>query len=162
MVLASYTNKRNLFIVVAVTDPTFVEEDYETVKDLITDTDMELYKQKMYQSVEQGLAYRVYKDNVLTGFVYNIIHNGKYYGASIKVVDIESTLIALKTMFDIVDYHKIEFLPHTHSLQMFKSMIRGTVIRTFHNRGRGTLSILRSDIVPLGERLFKYFQLEEL
>lgn len=160
MVAVSYTKDSITYTVRGITDPAQVEIDVLEVLSSIGDTDLIAYKNRMYKSIEQGYAFEILKDTQRVGFVYNIVINDRYYGASINVTDTIGMLIAFKTMFEICDFHKIEFSPHYGNVKDFKSLIRGDILRVFYNKGRTMVAIIRDDVVPLGLKLFKYFGIE--
>lgn len=142
-------------------DMTKIDSDMESVKDTISDADPVEYRDNMAESVQQGLAYEIYKNEDRVGFVYNRVEYGEYMGASIYITDTLAMLIALKTMFEIYDYHKITFVPHEDNLKYFKAMAYGPDIRVYHETGNH-LVIRREDLETKGLRLFKYFGIEAL
>jgi len=116
-----------------------------------------VYRDNMVASVYQDMAYCVYKNDVRIGFVYNRVEKYRYFGASIWMKDTIGMIIAMKTMFEVCDNHKIELVPHEGGMKDFLSMATGTSIRTYHTRNRDAIVFLKEDLAPKGERLFKYF-----
>ena len=70
-------------------------------------------------------------------------------------------LVALKTMFELYETHKISFMPHKANLQYFKAMAYGPDIRV-HYSTRKPLVIRRDELEQKGLKLFKYFGIEAL
>ena len=162
MVAVSYTNGSDTYLVQPILDVLSKRADAIAALALVgNDTPLDKYENAMKQSIEQRLAYEIYKNDTRVGYVYNRVENNTYYGACINVKGFEAMAIAMKHMFEIYDSHKIVFSPHTHNLKSFKSMIKGSIIRAWHN-GRKTVSILREDIVPQGIKVFNYLRLREI
>ena len=162
MEAASYIKGSTRYNVQPITTYEMIEHDIGMVLELIEGTSLSEYRYNMEVAVDQGLAYAVYKGLTRLGFVYNRIEGNKYYGSSIFIhKDIIGTMIALRTMFEIVDYKKIEFAPHKDNLKYFKSMIAGNNIRAYHS-GRPTVTITKDKMWDEGVRLFKYFGLEKV
>lgn len=159
MVHASYTCDSVVYTVKFITTTDYIMEDMLEVSEHIIDTDPDIYRIYMMDSVAQGLAYDIWRDGVRVGFVYNRMEGVKYMGASIHITDSIAMLIALKTMFEIKDVHKISFFPHKSNLKYFKSMARGCDIRTYHTTGK-PLPILRENMEANGRKLFSYLGIE--
>lgn len=158
---ASYTCDGLTYRVSFIEDTSSIDSDIATVIDTVQDTDIDVYRSNMVMSVEQHLAYCIYKNDVRVGFVYNRVENGLYLGSSINITDTIAMLIALKTMFEIYDYHKIQFVPHNRDIRMFKSMAYGPDIRSYYSSNE-YLVIRREDIEKNGLRLFKYLGIQYL
>lgn len=154
----SYTNNGDVYELVKVKSYTLADEDSLDVKHLLGDTDFEEYRVRMYGSVDQGYAFRVLKNGMKKGFVYSYMLDGKLYGASIKLNGHIPMALGLKHIFDIVDFHKIEFMPHG-DISHFKSMLTGSSIRTY-NSHNSMVKILRRDVVEAGFRVFQYLGIE--
>ena len=161
MEVASYICDGIVYTVKLIGDEGQVPKDIEKVLHLIDDTDPLVYANNMIESVHQGLAYELYKENDRMGFVYNRIEDGNYYGASICIDDTICMLIALKTMFELYETHKISFMPHTTNLQCFKAMAYGPDIRMHYSAGN-PLIIRRDELEQKGLKLFRYFGIEAL
>lgn len=164
MVLASYTNGKHTYTVNLITTKEKIPSDSAEALELVNHDieSIEEYVNAMNQSVEQGLAYEIHRGTERLGYVYNRNVDGVYYGASINVKGFEAMAIALKTMFEInKTAHKIVFKPHGNNIMQFKGMIKGQSIRAWHN-GKQTVSILRSEVEPIGERVFNYLGLEKI
>lgn len=153
----SYIDDDSIYEIRKVISPIYADEDVQDVMHLIEGTDIYKYKDNMYTSIHQGYAFRVYKDGVKKGFVYNYMKDGKYYGGSILLKGTVVMALGLKHVFDICDYHKIEFQPHGDIAQ-FKSMLTGTSIRIHHSTGK-PVTILRKDIMEAGYAIFKYLNI---
>ena len=162
MVPVSYIKGSTRYNVQPITTYEMIEHDIGMVLELIEGTSISEYRYNMEVSVDQGLAYAVFKGTERLGFVYNRVENNKYYGSSIFIhKDVIGLMVALRTMFEIVDYKKIEFAPHKDNLKYFKSMIAGDKIRAYHS-GKPTVTITKERMWDEGVRLFKYFGLERV
>jgi hypothetical protein len=161
MAVASYICEGNIYTVTLIDDTNKIESDMESVKDIISDTDPIEYKANMIESVRQGLAYEIYKNENRVGFVYNKVDGYEYQGCSINILDTISMLIALKTMFEIYDSHKISFNPHTTNIRDFKSMAYGPDIRVYYTT-KEPLVLRRAMLEEKGLKLFKYLGIEAL
>jgi hypothetical protein len=155
MAVASYTCDGDIYTVMLIDDISKIESDMESVKDVISDTDPIEYKANMVESIRQGLAYEIYKNEDRVGFVYNKVDGYKYQGCSINITDTIAMLIALKTMFEIHDSHKISFNPHTTNIRDFKSMAYGPDIRVYYTT-KEPLVLRRDMLEEKGLKLFKY------
>jgi len=160
MVHASYTCDGDLYRVEMITDTSMIDADMATVGDVIDDIDPEVYRDNMVASVYQDMAYCIYKNDVRIGFVYNRVERYRYFGASIWMKDTIGMIIAMKTMFEVCDNHKIEIVPHEGCIIDYISMASGTSIRTYHCGTRDAIVFLRDELVPKGEKLFKYFGIQ--
>lgn len=160
MEVVSYISPKHTYKIVPITDDLHVNDDIASVADIIEGTDVQEYKSAVLDSIDQELAYSVYKDEERVGFVYNRVYDNKYYCASIRIDDPIAVVVALRSMFEIANYTKILFLPHNDNLKYFKSMIDGHVIRAFHS-GLPSVSITKKRMWDEGVRLFKYFGLEK-
>lgn len=163
MGLASYTNGNDIFTVNKIETYEPIERDSAEALSLVNyDVDSEEeYKLAMQESVNQRLAYEVIKNDTRVGYVYNRIVDGVYYGSCINVIGFEAMVIALKTMFEIHDSHKIVFKPHGGNLNLFKSLVLGQTIRAWHN-GKETVSVMKDVVLSRGEKAFSYLGLKEL
>lgn len=162
MVHASYRSSTDLYEVRMITTQTKINADVDTVRDVIKDTSIVKYKEAMKESVRQKLAYAVWKNGERVGFVYNRIEGYRYLGCSINILDHIAMILAMKTMFEICDKHKIEFAPHTGNLKYFKSMLLGHSIRGWHQGERDSVVVMREDVESKGLKMFKYLGLEML
>lgn len=158
----SYVKGSTKYSVQPITTYEMIDHDIGLVIDIIEDTPIDLYRKNMEMGVDQGLTYAIFKGNVRVGFVYNRVEKGKYYGSSIFIdKDIIGLLVALRTMFEIVDKKTITFAPHKDNLKYFKSMTTGESIRAYHS-GKSTVVILKEKMLEEGVKLFKYFGLERV
>lgn len=154
----SYISDTSIYEIVKVKEYVQADEDVEDVMYLIEGTNIEAYKINMYKSIDQGYAFRIYEDGVKKGFIYSYKEDGKYLGGSILLKGAIPMALGLKHVFDICDWHKIQFLPHGDTAQ-FKSMLTGTSLRV-HNSLGGYVSILRKDVAEAGYKIFRYFNLQ--
>jgi hypothetical protein len=161
MAVASYICECNIYTVTLIDDINKIESDMESVKDVISDTDPIEYKANMIESVRQGLAYEIYKNEDRVGFVYNKVDGNEYQGCSINIIDTIAMLIALKTMFEIYDNHKISFNPHTTNIRDFKGMAYGPDIRVYYTT-KDPLVLRRDILEEKGLKLFKYLGIDTL
>jgi hypothetical protein len=161
MAVASYICESNIYTVILIDNLNKIESDMESVKDVISDTDLIEYKANMVESIRQGLAYEIYKNEDRVGFVYNKVDGYEYQGCSINIVDTIAMLIALKTMFEIYDSHKISFNPHATNIRDFKGMAYGPDIRA-HYTTKNPLVLRREMLEEKGLKLFKYLGIEAL
>lgn len=162
MEAVSYTKDNHRYDVIPITDESYINADMQTVATEIQDTDPAAYRANMQLGVQQGLAYSIFRDGIRIGFVYNRIENNRYYGSSIFIDrDLAGMIVAFKSMFEICDKHKIEFVPHTGNLHYFKSMIDGSTLRLFHN-GAPTVTIMRDKMIADGYRAFHYLGIQQL
>lgn len=156
MEAVSYIYKDDTYTLTPILNSNYIDEDYLTVREEVYDTPENVYKDNMLKAVSQGLAFSVYKNTKRIGFVYNYIEDYKYLGACIWLKnDYIGSLVALKTIFDITDAHKLSFTPHYNGIMYFKSMITGSDIRAFYS-GQPYVSIIKSNVVAKGEKIFKY------
>lgn len=154
----SYISEGNIYEVRKVTEYAQADVDLFDVLELVKGTDLDKYVSRMYESVDQGYAFRVYKNGLKCGFVYSYMKDGKYLGASIKLNGAVPMVVGLKHVFDICDWHKIEFMPHG-DVSQFKSMLTGSSIRTYNSHG-SMVKILRKDVVEAGYKVFRYLNIE--
>ena len=156
MEAVSYISDGVTYKVEPILDDSFIAGDMLTVADAVQDTDPDEYKSAMEKSVEQELAFSVYVEDTRVGFVYCYKEDFKYIGASLYIHhNLISVLVALRTIFEMSDSHKLVFTPHEDGLQYFKSMCTGPSIRAYHAVG-SPVTVLRSSIYAKGERLFSY------
>ena len=157
---ASYIQESDVYEVRYITEDTSIDTDIEVVLPAITDTAIEVYRANMAESVNQGLAYAIYKNNTKVGFVYNYIRESKYYGASIYIPGSVVTCLGLKTMFEICDNHKIQFVPHANNLSGFLPMATGENIRAYHS-GKPFISVTKKYMYPRVKKLYHYLNIQE-
>lgn len=161
MAHASYTNDTNVYTVHTISEYNNTDaEDALLLVNYDVD-DVEAYKSAMKDSVQQGLAYEIYKDAERVGYVYNRMVGDVYTGCSINIQDYEAMAIAFKHMFEVCDKHKIVFKPHGGNVHMFKGLLSGTALRTYNN-GKDTVSVLRKDVEEKGYKVFMYMGLKEV
>lgn len=161
MEIAKYFVNNNIYNINKIIDVIEIDKDLEEVLDAITDTPLDKYKENMIKSVQQELAFSIYKDNIKIGFVYNYMEDFKYIGASMYIhTDIIATLLAFKTIFDINDTHKLSFIPHQDGIKYFKSIVLGDSIRAYHKIGSPVV-VLRSTIYEKGFKMFKYLGIKK-
>lgn len=162
MVHASYTCKGNTYTVEIISNEDMIDTDIQSVVHLIEGTDIDKYRTKMVESVEQGLAFAVFKNGERVGFMYNKETHKGYYGCSINIPDNVALMIAMKTVFELSGKHKIQFTPHGKaSLKAFISMAKGHNIRAYHS-GSPYITIVKSYIEPKTKKLFPYLGIEEI
>lgn len=163
MIIATYLGNDSIYEVKEILDNTVVKVDAVESLALVDYNveSVEAYECNMDLSIEQKLAFDVYKNNQRIGYVYNIIDNEVYIGCSIHLVDTIGMLLAFKTMFEICDKHRIIFAPHGNNINMFKSLVYGPSYRMYNN-GSNTVTILKDDMVSKGQRMFKYLGIEEI
>lgn len=160
MVAASYIRGSTKYSVEPITTYEMIDHDIGMVLELIEGTPLDKYRHNMEVSVDQRLAYAVFKGTERVGFVYNRVEGNKYYGSSIYVwKDLVAMMVAMKTMFEIAPYKKITFVPHKDNLKYFKSMIAGDKIRAYHS-GKTTVTIVGDKLMAEGPRLFEYLGIE--
>jgi hypothetical protein len=162
MEAVSYTDGNDIYTVKPITDTIMLGADAEAALEIVGyDNPTELYKEAMLESILQGLAYEIWKNDGRVGYIYNAVIDEKYIGISINVKGYEAMAIAMKHMFEINDSHKIIFHPHSIGVGAFKSMLLGTSIRNMHN-GKNEVVILKKDIVYKGHKVFHYLGLREI
>ena len=156
----SYKRGSTSYTVEPIDSYDMIDRDISVVIDLIEGTPLDGYRSNMETSVDQGLAYAIFKDNLRIGFVYNRVEAGAYLGSSIFInKDLVAMNLAMKTMFEIYDARSIRFTPHQDNLRYFKSMVRGTSIRAYYS-GVPYVTIIRDDIIAKGKEMFFYLGLE--
>jgi len=162
MLHVSYTNKQGAqYTVHKIEDLNQIDLDIAEVEDKLIDTYLPLYKKNMVTSLEQGLAFAIFKEDKRIGFVYMLVKDNMYIGVSIHLEkDVTGMLIGLRTIFEIYDAHKIKVTPHPGGLKYFLSMATGSSIRAYHTHG-SPLTILREDIYEKGKKMFKYLGLTD-
>jgi len=161
MEVVSYICNSTIYTVVPISNTSYIDEDINTVRDKIVGTPIDSYRSNMEESVRQGLAFCIHKDGNKVGFVYTYIKDHRYVGASIHVYgDIVSSMVALRTIFEVNDTHKIIFTPHSTGLDYFKSMATGPSIRAHHATG-GPVTILRDTVYTKGQKIYKYLGIAE-
>lgn len=161
MVHASYKSNTDIYEVRMITTEDMIDTDMRSVSETIQDTDPIVYRENMVESITQSLAYDIWKNGTRVGFVYNRVDGYRYLGCSINIWDHIGMLLAMKTMFEICDKHKIEFAPHTGNLKWFKSMVQGAKLFEYNNGGT-CIPILKRDVEANGVRMFKYLGIEKL
>jgi len=159
MEVVSYICKGIHYTVLPITDTAGIDSDIATIITEIDNVDMEEYKANMIESVAQGLAYAVYRGEDRVGFVYNKVNGNRYLGCSIHIWDHVAMLIAMKTMFEIHNSHKIEFSPHSKNMKYFMSLLYAPSVRKHYVDG-SPLVVLRDPLVSKGKDLFKYYSIE--
>lgn len=162
MEAVSYICDNTFYTIKAITTCDSIPYDVNTVYSIIKDTDITQYISNMELSVKQGYSFAIFKDGIRVGFVYSFKQNHQYIGASIYIIgDVVAASIALKTIFDITDSHKIVFMPHKDNLKFFISMIEGTSIRA-HYTDNSPIAILRNVVYTKGTKIFKYLNIQEV
>ena len=156
----TYACKGSNYYVKSIKDYSYIATDTYQIIDAIEDTDIAKYKANMKLSVDQELAYSIYKDTERVGYVYNYTIDKAYYGASINIQNPVAMILGLKTMFEIYDSHKISFVPHKNNLKYFKSLALGSSIREYHNYNT-PVAILRDALLTKGRKAFFYMKIEE-
>jgi len=157
-----FKHNNSIYEIVTVVSYDDLEIHFSKVLPLIHGTDEEWYKTRMRLGIDQGLAFEVLKDGIYVGHVYTRIEDDKFYGTSVLLgTDITTTVIAFLEIAKQTDRRVIRFMPHSvEQLKQFMSMLYKPSIRNFHSFG-STVSILRKDIVPRLERIYKYLRIEE-
>ena len=151
-----YKYKDTTYKIIPILDYSYINTDVATVEDTISDTPIEKYIYNMLISVDQNLAFSVIVNNVRVGFVYSYLNNYVYTGASIHIhYDIVSTIIALKTIFDIQNSHKLVFIPHVGGLYYFKSMATELSIKAYYYN-KSPLVVIRDNVYTKGEKIYNY------
>lgn len=94
------------------------------------------YVQNMHQSIEQGLAFKVYHETTCVGFLYlrkdNQKFSGKLIASSLYIPrDIVAQVILFMTI-KLGQYKTIIVFPHGKSLLQYKSFITGTSLRLYN------------------------------
>jgi hypothetical protein len=162
MKVVSYTDGNNTYTVRPITDTIMLDIDAHAALAIVNyDNPIEQYREMMLTSIQQELAYEVWKNNERVGYVYNVVKDDVYTGASINVKGYEAMAIVMKHMFEIYDSHKIVFHPHSTGIDAFKSMLLGTSIRNMHN-GSNEVVILKKDVYEKGCKVFTYLELKEI
>lgn len=162
MTHASYTCRGDIYTVEIMPSGYMIDADIASVAHLIGDTDPNEYRDQMVESVEQKLAFAVFKNGTRVGFMYNKETHKGYYGCSINIPDNVALMVGMKTIFELSSKHKIQFKPHgKESLKAFMSMAKGHNIRAYHS-GSPYITIVKDYILPKTKKLFPYFGIEEI
>lgn len=160
MLHASYKSDNDIYEVVQASLDD-IDNDIELALADI-DTIDDGYRDRMVESVNQKLGYRLLKNGNRIGIMYNAVINGEYVGCSIYCKnDRVGMVILLKSMFEVYDWHKILIMPYGDGLKYFVSMASAGSIKEYHTR-KTPLAIIRKDIEPLGKRVFDYLKIKEL
>lgn len=160
MAVASYKSNEDVYELVRASMED-VEEDMAFALQDVVEVDVE-YKSRMEESVRQELGFRVLKNGIRIGVMYNAVIDGEYTGCSIYCKDDRvGMMVILKSMFEVYDWYKIVVMPHEGGLKYFVSMASTASIIKYHAVGT-PIEIIKSDIVPLGVKAFKYLGIEEL
>lgn len=162
MVHALYRNNEDIYIVEILEDYSHIDEDATLATTDVQGVDLDEYKSRMRDSVDQRLAYHVKKNGARIGLAYSRMSEIGYEGCSIYCKgDLIATMVLLRTMFEICDYHKIQIYPHEGTIHNFISMVTADSIREYHQLNK-PLVIVKKDILQQGEKLFKYLNIEKL
>lgn len=134
-----------------------IYSDYEIVRELVSDTPEDLYKDLMLKSVECELAYRVTDSNGKLGFMYTYIEKCVGYGSAIySNIPVIGFVCLLKELFNEYPSHKILMVPHRGNIAYLKSMVTGCSLRECHNNENEYLVVKLKDMrVKFKELYFK-------
>jgi len=160
MIVASYRSNGSKYSLVTVTEG-MIDSDMEfALQDGVVVDDA--YRNRMVESVKQGLAFRITKSGKRIGVMYNMVVGEEYIGCSIYCKnDPVGMLILMKSMFDVYDSHKIKIMPHEGMIGDFVSMATADSIKQYHALA-SPLTITKATLVPKGEKMFKYLKIEVL
>lgn len=161
MVHAVYKCNNDIYTIIIISDTSYIDEDISSVSAMITDTDLAIYKENMVQSVSQKLAFSVFKNDIRIGFMYNRLDVHVYKGASVRLTDPIGVLLGMKTVFELLDTHKITFIPHAGGIKNFLSLVYGPDIREYYS-GAKDLVVRRVYIEPKGLQMYKYLGIEKI
>lgn len=160
MVHASYISNGNIYEVVKATVDD-IDDDMIFALQGNVEVDEE-YKERMKESVQQGLGYRLLKNGVRIGVMYNAVFNEEYTGCSLYCKDDKvGMIILLKSIFEVYDWHKLVLMPHEDGLKYFVSMATTGSIKEYHMRGL-PLVISKKEVVDKGRKIFNYLGVEEI
>lgn len=160
MVHASYKCHGSLYTVERIDDYLTIDSDADRALRDTTGVDIVEYTDRMEDSVNQQLAYRVMKDGLQTAVMYNRVVGYSYEGVSIYCEkDSVAMLILLKSMFEIYPAHKLLVMPYADSLKYFISMATSESIREYHLSGK-PLVLVKAELEKNGPKLFTYMQIE--
>lgn len=151
-----YVCGTDVYRIKPITDPADVLTDYEKVRSLVTDTPEDEYKEDMYESINQGLAFSVWKNDLRVGCEYNTYRDYRYFGECFYMLGRIPMIIGLYEAFQIHDNHKIEFAPHEDTLKYFISAAIGHSIRGWHQGERDAIALVRDDFIPKVELCLQY------
>lgn len=162
MEVASYINNADIYTVEPIIDTNLINTRIEYIINIGTPIDdIENYKESMIDSVKHGYAIQVKKNDVCTGWFYGDVKDNKYYGRSIYAEDIYSGILLFKRIFELYDYHKIQFMPHdVKSMLWFKSLLSIESIKLWYSAKR-PVTIMRDIVVNKGMKVFKYLGFKE-
>lgn len=130
------------------------EEDldihYSLLADKITDTDKNIYINRMQLSVDQGNAFKIGNK----AFLYLYVENNKWYGASIFSEEILLLVFLMVSTSAHLGYRKIEFIPHLGMINKIKSMLNSDSIRVYRTNGKNVI-IRMDELINKFAKLFK-------
>ena len=147
MVAVFYTKTNSYVVERCIEDD--IAKHYEMVSDIVTDVDKDVYLDRMRLSVKQGNAFKL--DD---SFLYLYTENRKWYGASVFASDVLFLVMLMVCTSKLLQYRKIEFVPHKGMISKMKSMIDGSSIRLFRTNG-GFIPIRVDGLIEKFRRLFE-------
>jgi len=129
---------------------------YLKVEALANGGSVDGYKERMFESITTGYAYKIESEGVLLGFMYNLVEIRNGVGTSIwGSGDTISMMLLMKTAFETFPKHKILVDVYERTLGDFKSLAIGSSIRNNHNYNT-PISI---HIKPLQEKFARLFNM---
>lgn len=157
-----YTHNNSIYTFNYITTDKQLNTHFNIVKHLLGDTDTTWYKDKMRVGIDQGLAFEVLKNGEYAGHVYTRLEDDKFYGTSVYLVNNPVVaILGFKKISEQTDKNKIRFALHSkEQLLDFVSILTGPSIRRYHAFG-STVEILREDIVPKIDKMYKYLGVHE-
>ena len=136
-----------------------IEKDLEVIT--IPISNVIEYRKRMCLSVDQQLAYRVYKDGVSLAFMYNYKKDKKYFSASIYSNDKVAFILLLKTVFELNNSYCIFVNPHEGFVNKYKSFFSQTSLRRWYT-AKQPIPIYKTRLWAIGEKLFYYLGIEHV
>lgn len=154
MAVVYYTKNNTEYKIIKCTEQD-IESDYELVIDIVKDIPKNVYTDNMLKSVQQGYAWRVYKNNELVGILYIYKDKNHWLGACIYGKDVMGIGLIVKELRDLLGKIKIKINPHNaRELKQLKSIATGKSIRKYNN-GQQYIILRVEDIEPKIHKLYK-------
>ena len=110
-----------------------VDEAYNTVAHIVSDTDKQQYIENMQRSLQQGYAYKLQYMNKVVAWIWLSNSNGVWYGDMFWGKNAIVMSLLWRYVNTVTGDIRVRFMPHNGQLPAVKSLATGKSIRLMHN-----------------------------
>ena len=110
-----------------------IDEAYDTVVNIVNDTDKQQYIDNMKRSLRQGYAYKLQYMDQVVAWIWLSKSNGVWYGDMFWGKNAILMSLLWRYVNTVTGDIRIRFMPHSDQLAAVKSLATGKSIRLMHN-----------------------------